>query len=147
MSVDGGCRCGAVRYRLALDQLPRTYACHCRDCQTSSGSAFSQQAAVPEAALTIAGPLVIYEHVTEDRVSRQRFCGVCHCRLYNTNTARPGVAVVRAGTLDDSDKLDVAAHIWASRKQAWVTIPGGAPQWPEGPPVAEFFAVMTGSKA
>ena len=40
-------------------------------------------------------------------------CGICHARVYNTNSSRPGVAVVRAGTLDRSDELDVAAHIWA----------------------------------
>lgn len=50
--VQGGCRCGAVRYKLALDALPRTYACHCRDCQTWSGSAFSQQTFLPAASLT-----------------------------------------------------------------------------------------------
>ena len=49
MTVRGGCRCGAVRYTLALDDLPLTYACHCTDCQTWSGSAFSQQVLVPEA--------------------------------------------------------------------------------------------------
>ena len=101
---------------------------------------------MPEAALTIAGPIVIYEHVTQDRVSTQRFCSVCHCRLYNTNSARPGIAVIRAGTLDDSDKLDVTAHIWASRKQAWVAIPPSVLVWPEGPPVAEFFAAITGGE-
>ncbi|MEZ5960979.1 MAG: GFA family protein [Hyphomonadaceae bacterium] len=143
MSLSGGCRCGAVRYTLALDRLPNTYACHCRDCQTSSGSAFSQQAPVDEAALAVSGPLVIYEHKTADRVSSQRFCAVCHCRLFNTNSARPGLAILRAGTLDESDKLHTVAHIWASRKQAWITIPEGVPQWPEGPPVAEFFAAMT----
>lgn len=146
MSLTGGCRCGAVRYTLALDRLPNTYTCHCRDCQTSSGSAFSQQAPIAEAALTITGPLVIYEHVTKDRVSSQRFCGICHTRVYNTNTARPGMAVLRAGTLDESDKLAAVAHIWVSRKQSWVTLPEGAPQWPEGPPVAEFFAAMTAQK-
>ena len=59
--IQGGCRCGAVRYMLVLDALPRTYACHCRDCQTWSGSAFSQQTFLPEAALRVTGPVVIYE--------------------------------------------------------------------------------------
>lgn len=29
--IEGGCRCGAVRYKLVLDALPPTYACHCLD--------------------------------------------------------------------------------------------------------------------
>ena len=42
-AIMGGCRCGRVRYRVALPKLPNVYACHCRDCQTWSGSAFSLQ--------------------------------------------------------------------------------------------------------
>ena len=42
--IEGGCRCGAVRYAIDLAELPLTYACHCHFRQTWSGSAFSQQA-------------------------------------------------------------------------------------------------------
>ena len=141
--IRGGCRCGAVRYRLALDELPRTYACHCRDCQTWSGSAFSQQTFLPEAALSVDGPLVVYELTSPSgRISTQRICGVCHTRIINANSARPGVVVVRAGTLDRSDELDVVAHIWAKRKQPWLNLPAGVPTWPEGAPVAELLEAL-----
>jgi hypothetical protein len=142
MSVAGGCRCGAVRYTLDVERLPNTYACHCLDCQTWSGSAFSQHAVVPESALNVSGPIAVYELKTEDRISVQRVCATCHCRVFNTNTARPGLAVIRAGTLDESDKLDVVAHIWVKRKQAWITIPEGVPQWEEGAPPADFAAAL-----
>ncbi len=139
----GGCRCGAVRYTLALDQLPRTYACHCRDCQTWSGSAFSQQTFLPEAALTVNGPLVVYEFTSPSgRISMQRMCGVCHTRVFNTNSARPGVVVVRTGTLDRSDELDVVAHIWVKRKQPWLHLPADVPAWPEGAPIAELVQAL-----
>jgi hypothetical protein len=59
--IRGACRCDAARYTLALDALPRTYACHCRDCQTWSGSAFSQQTFLPEVGLSVTGPLCVYE--------------------------------------------------------------------------------------
>ena len=118
----GGCRCGAVRYKLALDALPSTYACHCLDCQTWSGSAFSQQTFLPEAALTVTGPVVVYEFTTPSgRTSTQRLCGVCHARIYNSNSARPNVAIVRAGTLDRSNEL--AAHRCGDRP-----LPGGLPR-------------------
>jgi hypothetical protein len=39
-TLEGGCQCGAVRYR--LEGEPRGLAaCHCRDCQRQSGSAFA----------------------------------------------------------------------------------------------------------
>jgi len=140
----GGCRCGAVRYGLALDGLPLIYACHCRDCQTWSGSAFSQQTFLPEAALSVTGPLVVYELTSPSgKISTQRMCGVCHTRIFNSNSARPGFVVIRAGTLDRSDELEVSAYIWAKRKQPWLRLPDGVPAWPEGAPFAELIEALT----
>ena len=36
---EGGCACGAVRYRLTSDPL-FTHCCHCLNCQRQTGSAF-----------------------------------------------------------------------------------------------------------
>ena len=144
-TIEGGCRCGAIRYRLKIDKLPKVYACHCRDCQTWSGSAFSLQAIVPEEALEVTGEPYLYERPSEDgtRISRQRGCAICITRVYNTNTRRPGFAVVRAGTLDRSDELNIAAHIWTQRKLSGIDIPAAVPSWPENAPLAEFFAVLS----
>jgi hypothetical protein len=140
--IEGGCRCGAVRYTIALDALPPVYACHCHICQRVSGSAFSVQALVPETSLTVTGPIVVSEITTEDRTSVQRFCGDCYARIYNTNTRRPGIAVVRAGTLDRSEELDCRAHIFTAYKQGWFPIPEDVPSWPEMPGPAEFLAAL-----
>jgi len=143
VTVGGGCRCGAVRYALALDALPPTYACHCTDCQTWSGSAFSQQAVVAEEAIAASGPITIFELTPPSgRVSRQRMCGVCHTRIFNTNSARPGLAVVRAGALDRSNELMVTAHIWVRSKQPWLALPEGTPAWPEAPPPEEMAQAL-----
>lgn len=143
MTITGGCRCGACRYELALDVLPPVYACHCHICQRASGSAFSVQALVGEDKLGVTGPVIVHEITTEDRTSVQRICGTCHARLYNTNTRRPGVAVVRAGTLDRSEELECRAHIFTNYKQGWVSIPERVPQWPEMAPMAEFVAALS----
>jgi hypothetical protein len=143
MTIDGGCRCGACRYTLASDDLPPVYACHCHICQRWSGSAFSVQALVTEAALTVTGPVVFYEKQTEDRISVQRVCGECHSRLYNTNTRRPGIAVVRAGTLDRSGELVCRAHIFTAYKQAWVTLDPLVLQWAEAADPTEFMAALS----
>jgi hypothetical protein len=141
--IQGGCRCGAVRYKLALDAMPTTYACHCLDCQTWSGSAFSQQTFLCEAALDVSGPVVVYEFTTPSgNTSTQRMCGVCHARIFNTNSSRPNVAVVRAGTMDLSNELRVVAHIWVKRKQHWLTLPEGVPTWPESAPASELLQVL-----
>ena len=141
--IQGGCRCGAVRYALTLDALPRTYACHCRDCQTWSGSAFSQQTFLPEGALSVTGPVAIYEITYPGgRISTHRMCGICHTRIFNTNSVRPGIAVIRAGTLDRSNELVVTAHIWTRSKQPWLELPEGAPTWPETPPPEDMAKAL-----
>jgi hypothetical protein len=144
--IEGGCRCGRVRYKAKLDRLPRVYACHCLDCQTWSGSAFSLQFILAEGDLEVSGEPGLFELTAPegDRTSRQRACPVCFTRVYNTNTRRPGMVVVRAGTLDRSDELTIVAHIWTKRMLAGIVVPDDVPSWPEGAPPAEFLAALTG---
>ena len=142
MTIKGKCRCGACNYEIVIDELPRVYACHCHVCQRWTGSAFSVQALVPEARLAVTGPVVVEEITTEDRTSVQRFCGTCRARIYNTNTRRPGIAVVRAGTLDRSEELDCVAHIFTAYRQRWVVIPATVPSWPEAAPAADFLRAL-----
>jgi len=144
-TIKGGCRCGRIRYRVSLDALPNAYACHCRDCQTWSGSAFSLQFVVPESLFEVTGEPLLYERTSPEsgRTSHQRGCPVCLTRVYNTNSARPGLVVVRAGTLDRSDELKVVAHIWTKRKMTGIVVPEGVPSWPESAPPADFIAALT----
>lgn len=144
MAIEGGCRCGAVRYRLTIEAMPPVYCCHCLTCQTWSGSAFTQQALIGEGQIeVIAGEPEVYVNITASgSESVQRLCGTCHTRLWNTNSARPGVAVVRAGTLDASAELSPRAHIWTKRMQPWLVIDEGVPAWLENAPTADFVAVL-----
>ena len=89
-----------------------------------------------EARLEVSGETRLFELKSPDgeRTSRQRGCPVCMTRVYNTNTARPGLAIVRAGTLDRSDELFIVAHIWVKRKLGGIDIPASVPSWPEGAP-------------
>jgi hypothetical protein len=143
MIIEGGCHCGACRYTLALEILPRAYACHCRTCQSWSGSAFSEQVLLSEDGVSLSGPVVDYEFQSPSGSrSHQRMCGVCHVRLYNTNTMRAGIAVVRAGTLDRSDELEVPLHIWVKRKQPWLTLPAGVETYEEAAPADAILRVF-----
>ncbi|MFJ7285690.1 GFA family protein [Pseudomonas sp. NPDC099000] len=145
MEITGKCRCGAVSYILAMGSLPATYACHCLDCQTSSGSAFGLHALLPEGVITVNGLLVDYANNGAGQVSCQRICPQCHTRLYNTTSAAPGMVVLRAGTLDDSTQINPIAHIWVKRKQAWVWLPDDVPAWPESPTPEAFAQALAKS--
>lgn len=143
MTIRGGCRCGAVSYTLAIDVAPAIYACHCLNCQKWSGSAFAEHALVSEDAVTVIGPVIFHEHeAAGSHTSCQRVCGICHTRIYNTTTAAPGMVVLRAGTLVDSQRLVPFAHIWTKRKQSWVFIPDNVPSWTESPSLEEFTSAL-----
>ena len=50
---------------------------------------------------------------------------------------------IRAGTLDRSDELNVAAHIWTKRKMGGIVIPDDVPNWPEAAPPQDFIAALS----
>ncbi|MBS0478939.1 MAG: GFA family protein [Proteobacteria bacterium] len=144
MTIEGGCRCGAVRYTIAVDRIDAIYCRHCTDCQRWSGSAFSEQAVAPEGTISATGPVIEFTVATPSGAqSHQRACGVCHTRLWNANSSRPGTITVRAGTLDHNRALAPRAHIWVKSKQPWVVLPDDVPSFEETPAMAEFAAVLT----
>ena len=46
LPLEGGCRCGRVRFRVTEAPLLET-VCHCRGCQQMTGSAYSTTVTVP----------------------------------------------------------------------------------------------------
>lgn len=142
MSIYGGCRCGAIRYTIAINELPLTYACHCRDCQTWSGSAFILHALLPEGLLQIAGDVRAFQiGANEAMASIHLGCPTCMTRIANRNSMLPGMIVLRVGTLDRSEEVLPAAHIWTSRKQPWLDL-GGSPVFLETPTATAFEEVL-----
>ena len=64
--VEGGCACGAVRYRLTKAP-PFVYTCHCSDCQKLTTSAFTLSAPVARDTLEITqGTLKSWTRATTD---------------------------------------------------------------------------------
>ncbi len=116
----GGCQCGAVRYTLAAEKIT-AYACHCLECQKQSASAFAISVPVRAHDLTIIGPLTAYERAT-DSGSRTNcwFCSVCGTRVYHQSARTADVVTLKGGTLDDAAGLKPVAHLWVSRRHAWV---------------------------
>lgn len=141
--ITGGCRCGAVRYTIALERMPRTYACHCTLCQRASGSSFAHQMPVPEAALSVTGELrtAVVTSVS-GAISTGYHCAACVGRLYSTNSRWPGMAIVRAGTIDGSEHLTPALHIFTSTKQPWIALPQDVPAFAESAPPERLMAIL-----
>jgi len=131
--IAGGCQCGQVRYRIEGPR-PVAYACHCRECQKQSASAFGMSLPVARIDFHIEGSLGSWERAT-DLGSRTHcfFCPACGSRVYHASNRSPDRVTVKAGSLDDTSGVFPVAHIWVSRKQPWVLIEAGVPTHPTQP--------------
>ena len=121
---DGSCQCGRVRYRLEGEPLGLA-VCHCTACQRQSGSAFGMSLAVPSDSFRLlAGVLATFTAACDSgRTKTCAFCPDCGTRIYHQ--VFDGVLSIKAGTLDDTSRLDPSAHYWTKRRQPWVVIPEG----------------------
>jgi hypothetical protein len=132
--VEGGCQCGAVRYRLKASPLS-VYNCHCKDCQRYSGAAWSMSMPVRASDFDPSGVTVTYDRVAESgRVIVMHFCGHCHTWLWNEPRSAPGLLVVRAGSLDTMDWAAPVGNIWTNSKAAWVVIDPALANFPDQAP-------------
>ena len=137
MSFTGGCQCGNVRYEIRSETLT-AYACHCRECQKQSASAFGLSVPVMEASLSITGLTQSWRRPTDSGShTRCFFCPTCGTRLYHAGENRPGMVTIKGGSLDDAASLDPVAHIWVRSKQDWVVLSEGVPQWETQPATTE----------
>ncbi len=121
---DGGCLCGAVRYRLADEGLT-FYACHCTDCQRQTGSAFGLSMIVARSAFSVlrGEPQGYDVPLPDGRRWRGKFCATCATRLWSEPLKFPQALTLRPGSLDDTTWLRPIGHIWTRSAQPWVSIP------------------------
>src|SRR6185437_15791837 len=95
-----GCACGVIRYKLTNAPMI-VHACHCRDCQRLTGSAFVLNMLVERKFVEVHGPdpvasrLIAGSSKPHDLFS----CGSCSTHLWSKYHAAPGdTLLVRAGT-------------------------------------------------
>lgn len=117
-SYEGGCQCGAVRYR-ATGAPAHVALCHCEDCRKSAGAPAVTWAAFAEDNVSIlAGTPSKYR--SSPSATRQ-FCPTCGTGLFYSNPEMlPGVIDIQAATLDDPAALPPQAQIQTAERLPWM---------------------------
>jgi hypothetical protein len=127
--LEGGCACGAVRYRLKSAPL-FVHCCHCTSCQTETGSAFAINALIESDRIELlkGAPEPLPTPSESGRGQKIWRCPGCRVALWS-NYAGAGEAIgfVRVGTLDDPAALPPDIHIFTRSKLPWVRLPDGVP--------------------
>ena len=130
----GGCLCGAVRYSVSAP-ITELRHCHCRDCQRTSGAHGAVVAVVPSDKFKLEkGTLKRYAgKASSGRTLYRFFCGDCGSPIYGQRETMPEMMTLRAGSLDESNGLKIAMHIWTGSARSWSHIDADAKQHPAQP--------------
>jgi hypothetical protein len=127
---EGGCQCGAVRYRISGEPLGLG-VCHCTECQGQSGSAFGMSLVTRKDDFTLLeGELKSFTRSSDSgRPVVCWFCPECGTRMYNESkqSSDQGAINVKPGTLDDTSWLRPQLHVWTASKQPWLQLSDGLP--------------------
>ncbi len=140
-TLGGHCSCGHVRYSLRGPAL-FVHCCHCRWCQRETGSAFALNVMVESDRVELLQGSVETIDTPSNSGKGQKIVRCPHCRVAVwSHYAGAGEAVcfVRAGTLDDPDRVTPDIHIFTESKLPWVVLPADVPAFPQYYPVKEHW--------
>jgi hypothetical protein len=133
-NATGGCLCGAIRYESVAEPMFQ-FACHCRDCQITSGGAPTLGIVVPKAALTVTKGAPRTHWVTGESGAKvgRSFCPDCGTPLFSEPTGIGEIAVIKVGSLDDPARFEVQADLWMKSARPWHRPHEGAAQFQAAP--------------
>ena len=131
MEHQGGCHCGAVRYK-ASGEPQHVALCHCSDCRKSAGAPAVAWAALAEGEFKLLqGELTTFN---SSGSTMRSFCPKCGTGIaYRNADMLPGIVDIQAATLDDPDALPVQAQIQTAERLGWMAHLHELPQFERYP--------------
>ena len=129
MHIDGGCHCGRITYEAEIDP-ERIGICHCTDCQTFTGSAFSTNVVASKDSFRMRGEPTIYVKTADSGNQRAHaFCPICGTRIYAAAPVDPPNFSIRFGTIRQRAELPrPVAQLWCDSALPWAMGLASIPQ-------------------
>lgn len=123
--VEGGCLCGALRYRATRTTAIPAY-CHCRTCRRASAAPVVAWITVArdDFAFTQGQPR---SYQSSEHVLRT-FCPVCGTPLTYANDRYPGALDVTTASLDAPEHFAPSDHVWISHALPWLELGDDLPR-------------------
>ena len=123
--IEGGCLCGALRYRL---KKPPTGIndCHCSDCRRSSGAPFVTWGCVDRDQLSLVqGEVRKIPHAQRVR----SFAACCGTHLFFEDAPGSETVDVTIASLDDPTPFPPEITIWTEDRLPWVPLDESRPTY------------------
>lgn len=117
--AEGGCLCGAIRYRVTGEPVAATL-CHCRSCRRASGGTNVAWAVFETRAFQwLSGYPRCYSSTPG---LEWLFCRDCGSLVGYRRASRPDHMDITTGTLDDPDLYPPTVEIWLEHRIGWETL-------------------------
>jgi hypothetical protein len=125
-SIEGGCLCRAIRYRVTGEPLAKTL-CHCRSCRLASGAPSLAWAVFRsnDFVLTAGTPVSFQSSAGVYRT----FCGTCGTSLAYRRMSRPDAIDVTTISLDHPENFAPTVEIWVEERVPWERLYGALPHY------------------
>ena len=130
-TIEGGCLCGAVRYRIRGEPLS-SGTCQCRTCRKAAAAAIVPWIHLDSENFSFTGGRPV-DFNSSQSVTRT-FCGRCGTPLTYWTTTYGRTIDVTTCSLDDPEAFPPVGHVWTSHSLSWVKLADGLPCFEEGPP-------------
>ena len=139
LPAEGGCRCGALRFRVTQHPF-MAMACHCTGCQRMSGSAFSTTAMIPVDGFEVIAGAPVVGGLKGPDIHHQH-CPECLSWVFTTFGPERPFVNLRAVMLDDAAWFVPFAESCTSEKLSWAQT-GALHSFEKFPPRESFPALV-----
>ena len=130
MVYEGGCHCGASRYK-ASGTPQHVSVCHCDDCRRCAGAPFVSWAAFSSSDFEFSGDIKTYMSSTH---AARYFCARCGTGLYYVNEEElPGLVDIQTCTLDNPEALTPRLQVQAAEQLGWTLEMANLPKFDRFP--------------
>jgi hypothetical protein len=133
MKIDGSCHCGTITYEAEIDPAD-VGVCHCTDCQSLTGSAFTTYVFADKTGFRLTGgsPKIYVKTGSSGTKRAQAFCPECGSRIYaSAAVPEPERFNLRVGTIRQRRVLRPRTQLWCRSALDWAMDLGSVkPQYP-----------------
>jgi hypothetical protein len=130
--ITGSCLCRGIRFEVT-GPLGMVAMCHCEDCRKANGTAYSTNAPVRRADVSLTCGEDLLASYESSPGEYRMFCSRCGSPIFSRRDDKPDTLRLRLGTLDGDPGVRPAVHGWIGDKAAWDRIPNdGIPRFASG---------------